>query len=71
MIRGMCSTLPAAAVNSAVSASVAAQLADRGSSLIGIRRMRRTRSSSDPPVAAIAIVAVSMRCDSSSASASA
>jgi hypothetical protein len=50
-----------------VSASVTAQLGERGSSAIGIRRMRRTRSRSDPPVAAIAIVAVEVRQLSSSA----
>jgi hypothetical protein len=52
-----------------VKASVTAQLGERGSSAIGMRRMRRTRSRSDPPVAAIAIVSVDVRQLSSSASA--
>ena len=53
---GSCCTLPAPAVKISVSASVTAQLGERGSSVIGTCRIRRTRSSSDPPVAAIAIV---------------
>jgi hypothetical protein len=60
---------PAPAVNTIVNASVTAQLGDRGSSGTGIRRMRRTRSTSEPPVAAIAIDRDDVRQLSSSASA--
>jgi hypothetical protein len=52
-----------------VRASVTAQLGDGGSSTIGTRRMRRTRSIRDPPVAATAITGDTVRHDSSSASA--
>jgi len=69
MIHGRCRTLPAPAVNTSVSTSVTAQLGDRGSLEMGTRRIRRTRSSSDPPVAAIAIVVDTVRQLSSSASA--
>jgi hypothetical protein len=56
-------------VNMIVRTIVTAQLGDRGSSPLGTRRMRRTRSSSDPPVAANAIVVDEVRHISSSASA--
>jgi hypothetical protein len=52
-----------------VSVSVTAQLCERGSSVIGAWRIRRTRSSKDPPVAASTIVAAEVRQVSSSASA--
>jgi hypothetical protein len=69
LIHGRCCTPPAPAVKIIVSASVTAQLGDCGSSVIGTRKMRRTRSSSDPPVAVIAIVVERVRQVSSSASA--
>jgi hypothetical protein len=50
---------------------VTTQLGDRGSSVTGTRRIRRTRSSSDPLVAASASIVDAVRHDSSSASASA
>ena len=62
-------TEPAPAMKIVVKATVAAQLRDRASSPIGTRRMRRTRSSNDPPVAARAIDADAARQVSSSASA--
>jgi hypothetical protein len=69
LLHGRCWTLPAPAVKIIVNASVMAQLGERGSSAIGICRIRRTRSKSDPPVAASAIVALDVRQLSSSASA--
>ena len=47
-------TLPAPAVKTSVNASVTSQPGVRGSSATGTRRMLRTRSKSDPPVADIA-----------------
>ena len=67
---GRCCTVPAPAVKIAVSASVIVQLGDRGpSDVVGTRRIRRMRSTSDPPVAAIAIAAGAERHSSSAASA--
>jgi hypothetical protein len=56
-------------VNTIVSASVIAQLGERGSSDNGNCRIRRTRWLNDPPVAAIAMLADTVRQLSSSASA--
>src|SRR5205807_1931893 len=60
---------PPPATNVATSARVTAQPGDRGSSTCGSLRIRRTRPSNDPPVAATAMSVDPTRHDSSSASA--